>query len=61
MNWQQMVERCSSARFVGTALLPNHRLAFTRKSIRRSCGVADAVLDRGRNIWGVVYDGIFGV
>jgi gamma-glutamylcyclotransferase (GGCT)/AIG2-like uncharacterized protein YtfP len=56
MNWQQMRERCSSARFVGIASLPDHKLAFTRKSVKRRCGVADAVREDGKKIWGVVYE-----
>lgn len=56
MNWHQMRERCSSARFVGIALLADHKLAFTRKSVKRGCGVADAVQEGGRKIWGVVYE-----
>jgi hypothetical protein len=56
MDWAQMKERCSSARFVGIAVLPDHRLAFTRRSLTRGCGVADAVPERDRNLWGVVYD-----
>lgn len=56
MNWQQMRERCSSARFVGIAFLPDHKLAFTRKSVKRGCGVADAVGEDGRKIWGAVYE-----
>ena len=56
MNWQQMRERCPSARFVGVALLSEHKLAFTRKSKKRGCGVADAVLEGGRKVWGVIYE-----
>jgi gamma-glutamylcyclotransferase len=56
MNWRQIRERCPSVRFVGTALLPDHKLAFTRKSIKRGCGVADAVPERDKKIWGIVYD-----
>ncbi len=56
MNWQQMKERCPSARFVGIAALPDHKLAFTRKSINRGCGVADAVPGQGQKLWGVVYE-----
>jgi gamma-glutamylcyclotransferase (GGCT)/AIG2-like uncharacterized protein YtfP len=56
MNWQQMRARCPSARFVGVALLAEHKLAFTRKSMNRGCGVADAVPERGRKLWGVVYE-----
>lgn len=56
MNWQQMRERCPSARFVGVALLADHKLAFTRESAKRGCGVADAVHEHGRELWGVVYE-----
>ena len=56
MNCQQMKERCPSARFVGIAVFPDHKLAFTRESVSRGCGVADAVPAKGRNIWGVVYE-----
>ena len=56
MNWPQMRERCPSTRFVGTALLPNYRMAFTRNSIKRDCGVADALPAHGQKMWGVVYE-----
>ena len=56
MNWQQMQDRCSSACFVGVALLPDHKLAFTRKSSKRGCGVADAVPTQGQRVWGVLYE-----
>jgi gamma-glutamylcyclotransferase len=56
MNWQQMQERCPSARFVGVALLPGYKLAFTRNSIKRGCGVADAVPTQGQKMSGVVYE-----
>ncbi|OGR26585.1 MAG: hypothetical protein A2139_06480 [Desulfobacca sp. RBG_16_60_12] len=55
MNWHQMRERCPSTRFVGVALLPDHKLAFTRKSENRECGVADALPEADHEIWGVVY------
>jgi gamma-glutamylcyclotransferase len=56
MNWQQMEDRCPSAHFFGVALLPDHSLAFTRKSINRGCGVADVLPTQGHNVWGVVYE-----
>jgi hypothetical protein len=55
MNWQQMKKRCPSARFVSIALLPEYKLAFTRKSINRGCGVADVVSEPGQKVWGVLY------
>ena len=51
----QMAERCPSARFLHRALLADHRLAFTRWSTRRRCGVADVVARPGAHVWGVVY------
>lgn len=56
MDWQQMKERCPSARFVGVAVMRDHKLGFTRESTRRGCGVADAVAEDGRSLWGVVYE-----
>ncbi len=56
MNWQQMQERCRSARFVGLAKLSDYGLAFTRKSVNRGCGVADVVPEPGKSVWGVVYE-----
>lgn len=55
-DWEQMRGRCASAQFVAVAKLPNHRLEFTRRSIRRGCGVADAVPTSREAVWGVVYD-----
>ncbi len=56
MDWQQTRERCPSATFVGIALLPDHRLAFTHRSTKRRCGVADAVPVAGQGVWGVVFE-----
>ena len=51
-----MRERCPSTRFICVAKLPDPRLAFTRKSTRRNCGVADVVKTEGNEVWGVVYE-----
>lgn len=56
MDWPQMQQRCSSAKFVAIAELPEHKLAFTRKSIGRKCGVSDVVPDITDRVWGVVYE-----
>lgn len=56
MDFTQMRERCLSAVFVCIAMLKDHRLGFTRKSISRGCGVADVVPAIGKNVWGVVYN-----
>jgi gamma-glutamylcyclotransferase (GGCT)/AIG2-like uncharacterized protein YtfP len=56
MDFTQMRERCPSAVFVCIAVLKDHRLGFTRKSISRGCGVADVVPANGKSVWGVVYN-----
>ena len=56
MNWNQMRERCPSSRFVGIAVLRDHKLAFTRESVNRGCGVADVVAEDGAQVWGVAYE-----
>jgi len=56
MDCGQMRKRCPSARFVGVALLPDHKLAFTRESVDRRCGVADVVAEDGAQVWGVVHE-----
>jgi gamma-glutamylcyclotransferase (GGCT)/AIG2-like uncharacterized protein YtfP len=38
------------------AVLRDHRLAFTRRSVTRGCGVADATAQAGAQVWGVVYE-----
>lgn len=56
MNWDQLKERCPSARFVGIGVLRDYRLAFTRRSENRGCGVSDAVPEKGKAVWGVVFE-----
>ncbi len=56
IDWQQMRDRCPSARFVGVASLHDHRLAFTRRSVKRGCGVADVVPVEGQVVWGTVFE-----
>ena len=55
MDPHQMRRRCPSSRFVTIARLADHRLAFTRRSPRRRCGVAGVVAEDGAEVWGVVY------
>jgi gamma-glutamylcyclotransferase (GGCT)/AIG2-like uncharacterized protein YtfP len=55
LSFQQIRERCPSARFVCTARLDDFDLAFTRYSERRKSGVADIVEKKGEQVWGVVY------
>jgi gamma-glutamylcyclotransferase len=56
LDWVQMKKRCPLAKFVCRAKLPAHRLAFTLKSGRRDCGVADVLPDQTKDVWGVVYE-----
>jgi hypothetical protein len=56
LEWAQMKQRCSLAKFVCRAKLPAHRLAFTLRSVRRDCGVADVWPDKASDVWGVVYE-----
>jgi hypothetical protein len=56
LDWAQMKQRCPLAKFVCRAKLPAHRLAFTLKSPRRDCGVADVLPDQAKDVWGVVYE-----
>lgn len=56
MDWKQMKDRCPSARFVAKSVMLDHRLAFTRKSVTRACGIADAEEAPGEDLWGVLYE-----
>src|SRR5437762_294637 len=51
LDWAQMKQRCPLAKFVCRAKLPAHRLAFTLKSARRDCGVADVLPDQAKDVW----------
>lgn len=56
LDWEQMTERCPSASFVGVARLASYRLAFTRWSQKRGCGVADIIPSGDCEVWGVLYE-----
>lgn len=56
LDWTQMRRRCPSAQFVCIAKLPDHKLAFTRKSKDRGCGVADVVPEQNAEVWGAVFE-----
>ncbi|HEU0023830.1 MAG TPA: gamma-glutamylcyclotransferase family protein [Thermoleophilaceae bacterium] len=49
-------EVSEGARFLGPALLRDHRLALTRRSIRWGGGVVDVVEAAGECVWGAVYE-----
>ena len=55
MDPRQMRKRCPSYRFVSIAKLADHKLAFTRRSPSRRCGVADVTPSPGNEVWGVLY------
>ena len=44
------------ARSLGSARLDDHRLAFTRRSVRTGTGVADVISALGEVVWGVLYE-----
>ena len=52
----QMEAWCPQARFVGAARLPDHRLAFSRRSIRWRGGAVDIVPAAGDEVWGALYE-----
>lgn len=52
----QMRRRCPSAETLGVGILRDYRLAFSRFSRTRGCGVADIVACDGEAVWGLVYD-----
>ncbi len=58
MHPEEMAQRCVSARLVGSARLPDHRLAFTRRSVRNypGSGVADLLHAPGETVWGALYE-----
>lgn len=56
MSDEQIAVRCPSHRFVCVARLPGYRLAFTRRSAKRGCGVADVVATADETVWGVVFE-----
>lgn len=47
---------CPDHRFLGAAELPDHRLAFTRRSARTGTGVADILAAPGQSVWGALYE-----
>jgi cation transport regulator ChaC len=55
MSEATMASMAPTAWKIGTARLPNHRLAFTRKSTRWRAGVADALPCAGFSVFGIVY------
>jgi gamma-glutamylcyclotransferase (GGCT)/AIG2-like uncharacterized protein YtfP len=52
----QMLLRCPGAQVISPGCLNNYRLDFTWFSPGWSCGVADIVETKGREVWGLVYE-----
>lgn len=55
MDPRQIRRRCPSSRFISTAVLKDHRLAFTLYSKRRRCGVANVLPAAGHKVHGILY------
>ena len=47
---------CPGHRYLGAASLADHRLAFTRRSVKTGTGVADIVPSPGETVWGALYE-----
>jgi gamma-glutamylcyclotransferase (GGCT)/AIG2-like uncharacterized protein YtfP len=56
MGASAMQLACPGSRFLGVAELRNHRLAFTRRSLRTGTGVADVLVEPGASVWGALYE-----
>lgn len=48
--------RAARPSYLGPARLDDHRLAFTRRSVRTGTGVADVVPAPGESVWGALYE-----
>jgi hypothetical protein len=58
MDIAQTRSRCRNPNLKAECIakLGDHRLAFTRWSTKRACGVADAVPAPGKEVWGVIFE-----
>lgn len=56
MDFADIFRTDPAAVFVGTAVLKNHKLAFSRYSLSRRGGVADIVREPGEYVEGVLYE-----
>jgi gamma-glutamylcyclotransferase (GGCT)/AIG2-like uncharacterized protein YtfP len=56
MSAASMQDLSPGHRYLGVAELPNHRLAFTRRSVRTGTGVADILAIDGHSVWGALYE-----
>ncbi len=56
LNPQEIKKTCPSYTFLCVAKLTCHKIAFTRRSQNRQCGVADIVYSENSEVLGVVYN-----
>jgi len=56
MNLAQMDERCSSAKVLGIARLPNHRVEFYGYSKSWDGAQETVIPEVGSDVWGVLYE-----
>jgi gamma-glutamylcyclotransferase (GGCT)/AIG2-like uncharacterized protein YtfP len=56
MDTETFAQVAPGHRKLGVACLPDHRLAFTRRSIRTGTGVADVLPSPGESVCGVLYE-----
>lgn len=55
MNRRQLASRCPTAEFRFRGRLPGYRLAYTRFSPKRLCGVLDILPCAESEVWGAVF------
>ena len=55
-NIEDLVVEGRHVRCLGVARLDDHRLAFTRRSVKTGSGVADVLASAGEAVWGVLYE-----
>ena len=60
MNPAQMAERCAAARVVCAACLPGYRLGFYGRNRVWDGGQETVVQQSGQQVWGVLYELLFG-
>ena len=55
MDPRQIRQRCPTARFVSTAILPGYRIVFSLRSKRRRCGVANILPEIKNEVHGILF------
>lgn len=56
MDRDQMQVRCPGSRVIGVGQLPCYTLAFTRWSRSWNSGTADILPEKGKQVYGILYD-----